>query len=123
MKATTKQHSHVQQKQCTRCGKGQHTRDKCPAQDVMCYCCQKKGHYSTHCLSKIVGETSTENQLDSAFLDTISAIEESSWMTTVRLCGQETVFKLDTGAEVTAISLETFKTLRRANHRCKLCMW
>ena len=36
-------------------------------------------------------------------------------MTTVRLCGQETAFKLDTGAEVTAISLVTFKTLRRQN--------
>ena len=115
VKATTKQHSHVQQKQCARCGKGQHTRDKCPARDVTCYRCQRKGHYSTHCLSKTVGETSTENQLDSAFLDTISAMEESSWLTTVRLCGQETVFKLDTGAEVTAISLETLKTLRRQN--------
>ena len=36
-------------------------------------------------------------------------------MTTVQLCGKETVFKLDTGAEVTAISLETFRALRRQN--------
>ena len=37
-------------KQCTRCGKGSHQRDKCPARDAVCHKCHKKGHYSAYCL-------------------------------------------------------------------------
>ena len=35
-------------KQCTRCGKEQHTRNKCPARDATCHKCGKKGHYRAH---------------------------------------------------------------------------
>ena len=34
------------QRQCTRCGKGHHPREKCPAREATCHRCQRKGHYS-----------------------------------------------------------------------------
>ena len=52
--------------------------------------------------------------MDVAFLDTVSSMsfpQESAWLTKVTLCGHDTVFKLDTGAEVTAVSQETHQRL------------
>ena len=36
---------------CRVCGKSSHPRQSCPAKDVLCYCCDRKGHYSSQCLS------------------------------------------------------------------------
>ena len=44
-------------KSCTRCGKGKHSRDKCPARDVACYKCHRRGHYGSMCLSKRAADT------------------------------------------------------------------
>ena len=46
-----------------------------------------------------------------AFLDTLSSTYESAWLAKVKLCDQDIEFKLDTGAEVTAISDQSFKRL------------
>ena len=99
------------QNQCTHCGKGQHSRDKCPAKEATCHRCHRKGHFSTQCFSKSVAELSSESHLDTAFLDTVSSTEETSWLAKIQLCGQVTEFKLDTGAEVTAISEHIFHGL------------
>ena len=45
-----------QSKSCTRCGKGQHPRDKCPAKDATCHRCSKKGHYGSQCFTNSSGE-------------------------------------------------------------------
>ena len=62
-------------KPCTRCGKGQHPRDRCPAKEATCYRCQKKGHYSSQCFSKQDqdSEVPRANHIDAAFLDTVSS--------------------------------------------------
>ena len=60
-------------KPCTRCGKGSHPRDRCPAKEATCHRCSKKGHYSSQCLTKRVSEVTSENLLDTAFLDTVTA--------------------------------------------------
>ena len=52
--------------------------------------------------------SANEVSLDSAYLDTVG---KGGWMTTVTLYGKQISFKLDTGAEVTAVSEETLKTL------------
>ena len=103
-------------KQCTRCGKELHSRDKCPARDVTCHRCQKKGHYSTQCYSKgtstaPVSEVTSESHLDTAFLDTLTTGLETSWTIKLQLQRQMLTFKMDTGAEVTAISEESYKNL------------
>ena len=35
------------QKECSRCGKGPHPLEKCPAKEAVCHRCEKKGHYSS----------------------------------------------------------------------------
>ena len=103
-------------KHCTRCGKEQHARDRCPAKDAVCHNCQKKGHYSSQCRSKV--RKVDESNLETTFLDATassSAEGEMAWFSEI-LVGKQTkrkvTFKLDTGAEVTAVSHSTYKTLQ-----------
>ena len=85
----------------------------------------KKGHFKAYCLSKpstvstVAAECQEEEE--AAFLGTVTSQESSIWKTTLKLNGKEVSFKLDTGAEVTAISEETYrqvyeKTLQRASN-------
>lgn len=75
---------------------------------------QQKGHYSSHCLTKRVSKIGSENVLSIAFLDTVAANQTSAYFAIIELNEQPTSFKLDTGAEVTAISEQTHQNL------CKL---
>lgn len=96
-------------KPCTHCDKGQHAGDKCPAKDATCHRCQRKGHYSALCRTKAVSAVSGENTLDTAFLDTVESSSETAWFAKIQPGDQETLFKLDTGAEVTAISQQAYQ--------------
>ena len=51
-------------------------------------------------------------EVDSAFLGELGS-DQRAWLTTVNLNGHKTLFKLDTGAEVTAISEDTYQMLKR----------
>ena len=64
------------------------------------------------CLSKSVSEVSQESHLDTAFLDTLTDKFAMSWQEQVVLNGKLTPFKLDTGAEVTAITPDTYHSLQ-----------
>lgn len=99
-------------KSCQRCGRGQHARDKCPAKDATCHSCQKKGHYSSQCFSKSVSQVESYDDLDEAYLDTVSGSETSAWLTNIQVNKENISFKMDTGAAVTAISLDTHKQLK-----------
>ena len=98
---------------CTRCGNERHpTGDRCPAADAMCRRCNRKGHYAARCYSKTVAPAPLETVMDSVFLGSLSGNEIDQWHTTLRI-GQKTAkFKMDTGAQVTAISEQTYKRLQ-----------
>ena len=49
---------------------------------------------------------------DTAFLDTVSNSGEKTWLISIKVQNIDVKFKLDTGAEVTAISEETFQLLK-----------
>ena len=109
-------------RQCTRCGKEAHAREKCPAKDATCHRCNRKGHYSSQCFSKRVAEVEGENEqekfepasnLDTAFLNTMSSEQEKSWSINLQMEEKEVCFKMDTGAEVTAISEKTYQLLKK----------
>ena len=36
----------IKEPKCTRCGKGPHTKQICPAKEATCYRCSRKGHYA-----------------------------------------------------------------------------
>ena len=78
----------------------------------MCQHFQCKGHYSTYCFTKLEEiAVLEESNLDSAFLNTVEDNTNTSWMTQIKLNGQDTVFKLNTGAEVSAVTQDTYKRL------------
>lgn len=124
---------HKQRRKCTRCGRGPHSREECPARDAECHRCGRRGHYSAQCFSKTT-RSSTLNEVHTAdtgsstlneahtadtdvysgFLDTVTTANQSSWTATVMIGSQEVQFKLDTGAEVTAISDDVHKMLKDA---------
>ena len=84
----------------------------------MCFKCNQKGHLGSQCHSKTVAEVSPENVLQAVaedsegFLGAVYAEGMSSWMTSILLNEVETVFKLNTGAEVTAILKPVYECLR-----------
>ena len=56
-KMSPAQPSQGKPKPCFRCGKGNHTADRCRFKESTCHFCQKKGHIATVCLSKKRGNT------------------------------------------------------------------
>ena len=106
-KQNEKQHT-PSPKRCTCCGKELHMCSKCPAKDAVCHKFQKKGHYGSLCRSKTVDEST----LDSEFLDAVTTpAGEKAWFAEILVGShrsRKVTFKLDTGAEVTAVSQETY---------------
>ena len=96
---------------CKRCGNKSHPRDQCPAKDAECYKCKKKGHFSSQCLTTTVKAvissaevTSPDEDLDLAFLSAVVSTDETCWTASIRVNGETMKFKVDTGAEVIAIT-------------------
>ena len=96
-------------KTCKRCGKQLHPLSKCLAKEVVCHKCSKRGHYSSQCLTKLVLEVREDNVLDN-----IAGKETTAWFRIIAVNGCNIKFKLDTGAEVTAISEQEYKNLNQS---------
>ena len=109
------------QRYCTLCGKEPHSLQKCPAKEAICHKCHRRGHYESQCFSKSVSEVTRQNGsipihddsevIHSTFFDTVSSFEGKSWIAQLQIQDKKVKYKIDTGAEVTAISTETFKQL------------
>ena len=100
---------------CSRCGQTKHKPgDRCPAKQVICRKCNKKGHYAACCFSKVTGASANEVEAgDTAFLGALTGSSDTSWTSTVRIAGKRIPVKLDTGAEVTAISESAYQKLSK----------
>jgi len=98
---------------CKRCGGKSHPIQQCPARDIICFKCNRKGHFKKHCISKTVAaitEDTAQLELQGAegepdfYLDTTSTEgAEKLWRIEVLINKKKVQFKVDTGAEVTAI--------------------
>ena len=108
-------------KQCRHCGGASHKREDCPAIEAQCHRCGKKGHYHSQCLTKLsstqsapVLSTEAELQtltLQETYLNTLNTDSWKSWSTTIQVGTTTLPFKLDTGAEVSAVSEKAFNSL------------
>ena len=93
---------------CKRCGKGSHPRQTCPARDVACFCCNRRGHYSSHCLSNTVAElTQNLSELTAhsgdpypetfdKYLNTVESARKEMWIIAIKINGQPVLVKVDT---------------------------
>ena len=64
-----------------------------------------------------VDTTKPQTTPETGFLGAVGADTENVWFSTVQLLGRPLSFKLDTGAEVTAISKSVFRTLPQVKLR------
>ena len=117
-RAKTNDHRARFKGKCTRCGKGPHSRQQCPANLVECHRCKKKGHFSSQCFTKtvaVVGELPSTTDLDDmddvAYLNTIDSDQGNAWTCHINVNGHDVSFKIDTGAEVTVISDNITKSI------------
>ena len=106
---------------CSRCGKS-HPKNQCPAKDTICYKCHRRGHFGKFCFSKtmatVLEETPSDDTTETSdstpqFLDAVShqSTTTTAWHIRAMINGKEVIFKIDTGAEVTAISKEVYMAI------------
>ncbi len=96
-------------------GKSQHnTGEKCPAAEVSCHRCGRKGHFSSRCFSKITALSEIDPTFEeTSYLDAVNGSSASTWMITLKIKGIDIQFKVDTGAGVTAITEGTIIALQK----------
>ena len=103
-------------KSCNKCGKSpSHPASQCPAKDVECHNCRKRGHYGRVCRSAssvnaVAEDTGELHDADRLFLGTMtSEVSEGPWMADIEVKGRKVTFKIDTGADVSAIPEHVFE--------------
>lgn len=101
-------------KQCTRCGKDS-TLGGSALSEMFSVTDVTEGTLQCLMLLKTVSTLSegdpTALFMDTAFMDTLSSAQEKAWFATIQLGGRETHFKLDTGAEVTAVCPQAYQAV------------
>ena len=103
-----------QAKTCSWCGRETHPRPKCPACGATCALCKKRGHFAAVCKSsshQSMGAIVDDSGDSSAFLGALHNTS-SAWTKKTFVAGTPVIMKVDTGADVTAISEEDFSSIR-----------
>lgn len=106
--------------QCGNCGRPQHrNREECPAKDVECHACSRRGHYRRMCRAskgkrktvntlRVDSESTDEDypQSDLLHVRTINTGEqiEEDWLTTLKVGRSYLKFQIDTGARASVMS-------------------
>lgn len=118
MKQDQERNTKFDTQRCNRCGKSpNHSKHICPARDVFCNQCKKKGHYARVCRSGAVREiqaagNDNDSDCEVAFLGSVaSAKSDDAWVTAVEVNNLDCVLKIDTGADVTVLPEKVYKAL------------
>lgn len=102
-------------KQCGKCGKTpKHSWTECPAKDVECRKCQKRGHFAAVCRSAQKMDAIEVDE--AAYLGAVDYPQSPTWTEILTINGSPLRFKVDTGASVTAIPETEFKQDRYGRH-------
>ena len=112
---------------CSRCGRAKHSRQDCPAREVVYHSCKKRGHFSAQCFSRKPRQQTSaaagievidsNDDVDAVFLNTIvgSLGDDDCWLSKILVDKKEIIFKIDTGAEVTVISEDVLSLIGKRN--------
>ncbi|XP_040071456.1 uncharacterized protein LOC120843984 [Ixodes scapularis] len=101
---------------CGRCGSSAHEKPKCPAAGSICRNCGKKGHWQQVCFKKLRNEGKSTlkevtlqdpNEAPNWMIGSIHAAEGSAWKVKLRVNGTPATFKIDSGADVSAMPPNT----------------
>ena len=101
---------------CGKCGNAKwHFWKDCPARDAECRKCHKKGHFakkyrSAKSVHDITQGYEDYEEEEFAFLGEVCSKGEEEWIGVLQWNREETAFKLDTGAAVTAIPTSTYSS-------------
>ncbi|XP_037521850.1 uncharacterized protein K02A2.6-like [Rhipicephalus sanguineus] len=98
---------------CKWCGNVRdHTKVQCPAANKTCNHCGKKGHYACVCLSKPKDDFPSSRErpkgLEELYLGEVTVEANTPWRITATLNKSPFTFKVDTGADVTAIAHDQY---------------
>ena len=111
------EHRGGEKRKCSRCGREHGANGRCPAQNAVCFGCKRKGHFRSMCRSNSISEMTPDTEEaesceGAVYLGTIEGERQPSWLVNICVGSSELTFKLDTGAEVTAISENAFRELK-----------
>ena len=99
------------QDKCTRCS-GSHSRERCPASNVVCFRCNKRGHFNSQCQTRMpITHPDGGVNISTAFLDALGKEGPNAWHVTIQLCRCNVTFEIETGAEVSAISEQVLRKI------------
>ena len=124
-KPYTQSHNDQKKDICEYCGYRHRVPGKCPAKGQECRLCHKLNHFESVCRSASkskkgkkksqrvqsveVDDTSLDNDF---YLGSVDNANDSPWMTVVEIKKKKLNFKIDTGADVSVVSHQTFKMLQ-----------
>ena len=113
--ASTSTNPPQSQQSCGRCGKD-HGGERCPAIGRTCGYCKKRGHFISVCRKKQSRDRGAREVEETDELFYIGAVTcpdgGPAWETKLPVCGKSVTFKIDTGADVTVISEDIFRSMR-----------
>ena len=108
----------TQSPKCFFCGFDMHPRSKCPARDLTCSNCQKKGHYKRVCRSKRQGEPATAalNRPALATVQTVAAKTLSKACVDITINDKQIKALVDSGSSDCFIHPHIVQSLRLQKH-------
>ena len=100
---------------CNKCGKS-HKINNCPAYEKICNFCKKLNHFSVVCKAKLrksLHEVNTKQENDNKIKFSIDSVnyKNNSWTVNLQIHNINLIFKVDTGADVNIMSLQTVRTV------------
>ena len=96
--------SRINQKICSRCGYDS-SHKRCPAEGKQCSRCKRYGHFvkSGSCRARNIQSIEKSSEKPERFLRVLRRDKRFSWTVGTKILGKNVWFKLDAGADVTAV--------------------
>ena len=72
--------------------------------NTICQKCHCKGYFGAKSFLRTVSTMTTEEMAEEAYLDYVTSDSPSAWKVAVQVGTYPTIFKLDTGPEITVVT-------------------